>query len=389
MSILEDEDLEVLWLKIMPKRSPRKISCVLLACIYFTQDTDFLRMRDHLITGLDKTLRKHPDCGILITGDSNQLNDTFLRTHYRLVQVVTTSTRGVAILDKIWTNMADVYCTAVTISELGSSDHNMALLRPIDNTSSTDKGHVIRVTKRSMGQREKEEFANALSLIRWEPLYRLTSCEDMYIYYHTIIITLMNMCFPAKVVTRHTADKPWVTDEFRSLVRSRQRTHMRGDTIQEHFLRNRVIRTATRLKYVFYQSKITAIKESGSRNWWKHMKLLMGLYSSSRSDMQGLANKTDNGDFDLLANRINDFFVSVSEHLPRLNVDDPTFEGIGELPDQYVINVETTREALLRVAYVVPLPKAHPPVLIEKDTPYFANVNNGKGIRINCIKMVR
>ena len=94
-------------------------------------------------------------------------------------------------------------------------------------------------------------------------------------------------------------------------------------------------------------------------------------------------------------------------------MDDPTFEGIGELPDQYVINVETTREALLRVkvnkasgpdgvpawlirnhahilaapltaifnnslrtgivpaqwkmAYVVPLPKAHPPVLIEKD----------------------
>ena len=235
LSILEDEDLEVLWLKIMPKRSPRKISCVLLACIYSTQDTDFLRMRDHRITGIHKTLRKHPDCGILITGDFNQLNDTFLRTDYRLVQVVTTSTRGVAILDKVWTNMADVYCTAVTISELGSSDHNMVLLRPIDNTSSTDKRHVIRVTKRSMGQREKEEFANALSLIRWEPLYRLTSCEDMYIYYHTIIITLMNMCFPAKVVTRHPADKPWVTDEFRSLVRSRQRAHMRGDTIQEHF----------------------------------------------------------------------------------------------------------------------------------------------------------
>ena len=153
-------------------------------------------MRDHLITGIDKTLRKHPDCGILITGDFNQLNDTFLRTHYRLVQVVTTSTRGVAILDKVWTNMADVYCTAVTISELGSSDHNMVLLRPIDNTSSTDKGHVIRVTKRRMGQREKEEFANALSLIRWEPLYHLTSCEDMYIYYHTIDNNAYEYVFP-------------------------------------------------------------------------------------------------------------------------------------------------------------------------------------------------
>ena len=49
---------------------------------------------------------------------------------------------------------------------------------------------------------------------------------------------------------------------------------------------------------------------------------------------------------EILANRIKDFFVSVSEHLLRLDIDDDTFEGIGELPDKYIIRVETT---LLRV----------------------------------------
>ena len=36
---------------------------------------------------------------------------------------------------------------------------------------------------------------------------------------------LMCQCFPNKVVTRHSADKPWVTDGFRALVRKRQRAH--------------------------------------------------------------------------------------------------------------------------------------------------------------------
>ena len=48
-------------------------------------------------------IRSHPECGVIITGDFNQLQDNFLRTHYRFVQVVEVVTRGQATLDKIWT----------------------------------------------------------------------------------------------------------------------------------------------------------------------------------------------------------------------------------------------------------------------------------------------
>ena len=40
------------------------------------------------------------------------------------------SARGNAVLDKIWTNMDNVYMSPVTLSELGTSDHNMVLLKP-------------------------------------------------------------------------------------------------------------------------------------------------------------------------------------------------------------------------------------------------------------------
>ena len=159
----------------------------------------------------------------------------------------------------------------------------------------------------------------------------------------------MEICFPTKIVTRHTADKPWVTDWFRDLVRKRQRAHMSGDLNQAKILRNKVNRAASKLKYNFYQTQIAAMHESGSHDWWKHMKTIMGLKTNGKSCMQGLANKTKDGDCGLLASTMNDFFVSVSDHLPRLNKSHKVFDVNEELPDQYVITVCTNFKALENV----------------------------------------
>ena len=108
---MEVDDLEVMWIKVMPKKTPRKCSCILVACLYYTPKTEYLKIRDHLITSIDTVIRKHPECGVIITGDFNQLRDNFMKTHYRFVQVVNVVTHGQAILDKIWTNMEEVYPT--------------------------------------------------------------------------------------------------------------------------------------------------------------------------------------------------------------------------------------------------------------------------------------
>ena len=111
-------------------------------------------MREHVITGIDTVTRKHPDCGVVLIGDFNQLNDKFLVSHYRFVQMVNILTRGDAILDKIGTNMAELYSPPLSISELWKSDHNMILLQPMVHTGH-DSGSVTRVTIKSMGVNEK------------------------------------------------------------------------------------------------------------------------------------------------------------------------------------------------------------------------------------------
>ena len=56
-------------------------------------------------------------------------------------------------------------------------------------------------------------------------------------------------------------------------------------------------RESTELKFEFYQKhNILAISESGSRDWWKNMKKIMGLNRNANSDLEELANKTTNGD---------------------------------------------------------------------------------------------
>ena len=102
-----------------------------------------------------------------------------------------------------------------------------------------------------MSSDNRAKFSAMLSAVRWETMFRMRSCEEQFIFYQTVIDQLMCQCFPNKVVTRHSADKPWVTDGFRALVRKRQRAHMCGDLAQARLFRNKVNRAAVRLRKEF------------------------------------------------------------------------------------------------------------------------------------------
>ena len=345
---LEDQSFEVLWLKIMPKKLPRAFSCIILACIYHPPGPNSAAMRDHVINGVDSVVRKHPNCGVLITGDFNQLNDTFLKTHYRYAQIVKVPTRGQSTLDKIWTNMSPVYDAPITLSELGSSDHNIVLLKPTHGQF-LEKGSPVRVTIRCMSSDNRAKFSAMLSVVKWETMFRMRSREEQLTFYQTVIDQLMCRCFPNKVVTRHSADKPWVTDGFRALVRKRQRAHMCGDITQARLFRNKVNRAAVRLRKEFYQAKVTTLSESSTREWWRHMKSLMGYTSNNDVVMQGLANNLCEGNIEALANRLNEFVVSVSNNLPRLTDDLAVIDVQDEIPAEYVISVMMTENALQQI----------------------------------------
>ena len=98
-----------------------------------------------------------------------------------------------------------------------------------------------------------------------------------------------------------------------------------------------------------YQSKIAALEETSSKDWWKHMKNLMGAPSSNTNEMQGLANKCTEGDMTQLVNSMNDFFVSVSADLPRLDPARRVFDIDKPLPPEFTIEAASNQRALQKV----------------------------------------
>ena len=226
------------------------------------------------MTCVDSVIRKHPECAVIIKGNFVQMNDSFLKTHYTFCKIVKVPTRGHAILDNIWTNMNMVYSKPVTVADFETSDHNMVLLKP-SSKMTLDTCYMTRMRVKSMGSKENATFELALSLILWEPLYRLDSCNEKHVYYQTVIDKLIEICFPSKVLTRHTGDKPRITDGYMLLIRQRQRTHMRADIVEARCLSNQFNRATAKLKFEFYQTRIEAMHESGTQNWWENLKKLI------------------------------------------------------------------------------------------------------------------
>ena len=74
-----------------------------------------------------------------------------------------------------------------------------------------------------------------------------------------------------------------------------------------------------------------------------------GSKTTYKSNVQSLANKTTYGNVELLASKMNDFFVSVSGHLPRLDRNNEAVDVEDQLPDEYVIDLPTTIQALRKV----------------------------------------
>ena len=100
-----------------------------------------------------------------------------------------------------------------------------------------------------------------------EYMYTLPTCEEQFNTFQETMDYLLGTCFPNKTVSRHSTDKPWITDGIRHLFRQRQRIRVSGDMEQAIRLRNLVNRTAPKLRHQFYQSKIATLEESSTRDW--------------------------------------------------------------------------------------------------------------------------
>ena len=328
LETMEDDQFEVLWILTRQPKIPRDISHILIGVVYHPPGNDNWALSQYLIRCLDQVVRLHPAVKVILTGDFNQFQDSLV-TSFPLKQVVKSATRKEAILDKIFTNIAECYNKPVILPPIGKSDHSVVMLAP-SSEYKPNRGLDQLVIVRSKDRNNKAMFAHALESFDWSPMLYMQDCTDMLLFFNNSIHGLLDQFLPTYTVKRHSTDKPWINDTFRRLIRVRQYAFRQGNLEKYKSCRNKVQRCAKLLRKKYYESKVADLRRADPRNWWSRVKNITGMSSLSSGALNGLANEKYNGDVEMLANEVNKFFHSVSSDLQPLNHD--IFEMIP--PDQ-------------------------------------------------------
>ena len=216
------EDHETLWLYLRPNRLPRGFSCIVAGVVYHPPRSDERSIREHLFNSLTLAESKHPNCGILVTGDFNRLDISGLLNHFRLKQIVKVPTRRNATLDLVLTNMHDYYYSPQAYPPFGLSDHNTVVASPKVKEHQSNTKKVI--TRRDQRKSRKDEMGRYLSLVDWSSMSApLNSCEEMWNGFYGVVHTGLDLLMLEKQIRICTADAPCMTHKLKSLILKRQK----------------------------------------------------------------------------------------------------------------------------------------------------------------------
>jgi len=349
---VDNSGVESLWLLYRQPHMPRSMSHIVYGIVYHPPDATDRITTTHIIDNIDAIVRQHSNAASIIVGDFNKMTDKPLQD-IKLKQIVQRATRKSAILDKIYTNIGSWYMDPTTLPNIAKSDHHAVLMLPIDGATHSP-GHRITASVRSNDSNNKAQLARHLATFDWSELYKLTSTELMANFFYNVTTSLLEHYLPLRSVSRFSTDKPWITDEFRRLIRQRQYawTHNKSEYNR---LRNAVNWLSRKLRERFYKKKIEGLRQSNASNWWHQTKKLTG--QVSKQDLVGLANEITNGSMQRLANNINTSLIKVSSDLDRLTAATSTDQHgknvsvapPGECDYDYEITAETVFNKLERI----------------------------------------
>ena len=166
-------------------------------------------------------------------------------------------------------------------------------------------------------------MANHLASYNVYPFYHIPSRDQMANSVYDLTLSLLDELLPPKVAIRHTNDRPWITDQFRSLIRRLQAAWSSKETLNYRRLRNKINHMLPKLKKNYFATKLHCLQNTNSHNWWGQTNIISGQTTQAYSGIESLANHVTEEDVHALADKINIFFHSVSKDLPPMALFHP------------------------------------------------------------------
>ena len=150
-------------------------------------------MLHYLRTSMEYFEANYTNCGIILLGDFNKLDFKFVAKCFQLKPIINFPTRGLNILDHVFTNLKEYYNSPVAGPPFGLSDHITVTIFPaIRKTRQTQKKVVKTRDKRPSNVACLGRY---LTNISWEsmlPLYQ--SCDDKLSFVTEVITQDQSIC---------------------------------------------------------------------------------------------------------------------------------------------------------------------------------------------------
>jgi len=176
---------------------------------------------------------------IVVTGDFNQLCLDCLEHDYGLAQIVTVSTHGDNILDKVYTNRPDVFSAKVHKS-LIKTKHMAVVAAPdfyLDHLT-----QYSRIAVNVFDQREHhiDKLRYVIANIDWSSVTMESEISVMYSLFVSQLSGTIHAHLPMNVVRLGPRDPPFITPLIKHLLRKRNRLRRRGKRVDADSLAEKI-----------------------------------------------------------------------------------------------------------------------------------------------------
>ena len=235
---MADENFEILWIRWRPSRLPRGITCIIVGLVYHSPNAVHGPILEYLYNCLSIIEARFPSCGTILLGDFNKAlvkKSPRLSDGFKLKQLVNFPTRGINMLDPVFTNLSDYYDSPIQRPSFELSDHFSVEL-PLKRSKQPNAKITVKsrdlCTSNRLAMRTYLEEVDLKTLLDSK-----NTCEEKVEMLEMIVKTGMDILAPKKAKTIHSHEPPWMNSKLKQLIAKRQRALAGGDLDQYRNLR--------------------------------------------------------------------------------------------------------------------------------------------------------
>ena len=269
------KSVEVVWGLLKPKVMTGKISTIIVCCFYSPPRS---RKNPELLAHLTNTLQSlliiHPEAGVIISGDRNNIEiSRLLLIDSSLRQIVKQNTREQKILDVILTNLHCFYdapeiVPPITPDIAGKgvpSDHSGVIASPHTNSTLPTKTQKLKKNIRPIPESLLLAFGQKLEVTDFSSVYMQENSTNMVDMFQNKMSKLVEETFPLKSIIISNEDQVWFNEDLRAIKRARLREYNRHGKTQKYQDLKSKFDTKFRQEFFRYKAKIEMEVKEGKR----------------------------------------------------------------------------------------------------------------------------